>query len=170
MSSNPYIPYYVKQVGSGISHYQGVKFQHGKGFFGNLWKSALLPFLKYAGREGARASLGVAEDALAGKNMKQSAKTRFGATGKLIGADAIKRAHNLLDQEGSGRRRKRRKQTKVSPKNLLDKVIKRKVKRRTKSVAPKPRKGKAKPKRKTSRKVGKKPTKRKSKKTELFPF
>jgi hypothetical protein len=168
MSSNPYIPYYVKQVGSGISHYQGVKFQHGKGFFANLWKSALLPFLKTAGLETARASLGLAEDALAGKNMKQSAKARYGATGQLLASDAIKRAHGLLDQEGSGKKRRKTNAVKATK---ADKCIKKKPKRKKASVGPKSPKGKGnkpvKAVKKPRKKTGKK---KKGKTTDLFPF
>jgi len=45
MSSNPYINYYVNQAGSGIGGFQGVRFQRGQGWFGNLFKNAILPLL-----------------------------------------------------------------------------------------------------------------------------
>jgi hypothetical protein len=177
MANNPYIGYYVNQVGSGISHYQGVRYQKGHGFFGNIWRSAILPFLKFAGKETSRAALGVAEDALTGKNIMDSAVTRFTDTGKMIGSDAIKRARGLIDQEGSGRKRKKKespgsdpvvpkkakKAKKTKATKTAKKTIKKKAKRKTPSVASKTSKGKVK-------KGAKKSKKKKEPSILDFPF
>jgi hypothetical protein len=176
MSNNPYVAYYVNQVGSGISHYQGTKYQRGNGFFSNLWQKTLLPFFKTAGRETLRTSLGVAEDALSGKSVKESAKSRFKATGKELGTMALKHGQQMLDQDGAGK--KRRKKRPVVPKKDIKK--RRKVKK--KSFGPKASKdtvakyaqsiSKVSKKKNSKRKKTKKTKsdKKSSKSRNLFPF
>jgi hypothetical protein len=41
-----------RQFGSGLLPYAGVRYQKGNGFFGNLMKKAIFPFLRYAGMKG----------------------------------------------------------------------------------------------------------------------
>jgi len=108
MSSNPYINYYVNQAGSGIGGFQGVRFQGGQGFFGNVFKSAILPLLRYFGKQALTTGVDVAKDALSGENVLDSIKTRGKRTMKNIASDAAARATRYA-QTGTGRRgRKRR--------------------------------------------------------------
>ena len=123
MGSNPYVDYYANQAGSGIPGYQGARFQRGQGFFGNVFRSAILPLLKYLGKSAVSTGAQVATDALTGENVLQSLKTRGKAAAQNIASDASNRAMRFA-QTGTGRRRKRKKPKKVK---------KNKTKRKTKS-------------------------------------
>jgi len=105
MSSNPYINYYVNQAGSGIGGFQGVRFQRGQGWFGNLFKNAILPLLKYIGPKIIKTGASVATDAIAGENVLQSLKTHGKATAKDIAGDVGERAARFV-QTGSGKRKR----------------------------------------------------------------
>ena len=175
MANNPYVAYYVNQVGSGISHFQGVKYQRGHGFFSNLWQKALLPFLKTAGRETLKTSLGVAEDAIAGKDIKTAARNRFSATGRQLGSMALKQGQQLLDQDGAGRKRKKNKKARATS------AIKKKKSGKKKAFGPKTSKAVvakyahsisevAKPKKRKVTKKSKKASPTLKKTNKLFPF
>ncbi|XP_074596510.1 uncharacterized protein F54H12.2-like [Brevipalpus obovatus] len=49
--SNAYINYYLNQAGSGLSAFEGVRYQRGNGFFGRLLSGAILPALRFLGRK-----------------------------------------------------------------------------------------------------------------------
>ena len=49
--SNSYINYYLDQAGSGLSTFERVRYQRGNGFFGRLLSGAILPALRFLGRE-----------------------------------------------------------------------------------------------------------------------
>src|SRR5260370_36504185 len=128
MSSNPYINYYVNQAGSGIGGFQGARFQRGQGWFGNLFKNAILPLLKYIGPKIIKTGASVATDAIAGENVLQSLKTHGKSTAKDIAGDVGERAARFV-QTGKGKRRrsvriarfaKRRRIT--SPKRLVEEL------------------------------------------------
>ena len=107
MQGNPYITYYSNQAGSGISGFQGVRFQRGAGFFGNVFKSAILPLLKYFGRQALSTGTEIATDALDGENVLESMKKRGKQAAKNIAMDASDRAQRFV-QTGKGRKRRRR--------------------------------------------------------------
>lgn len=122
--------YYLNQVGSGIQGFQGHRYQRGAGFWGNLWSKVGFPVLKFLGREAAAGGLGLAADALEGKNMKQSAISQL----KSGGRNTVGYLQKMLDQTGSGRRKKRRQKKRIGKPR---KTIKRKRRRTKKSFNPK---------------------------------
>ena len=75
--------------------YVGTRFQRGHGLgsiFGGLFKAAV-PLLKKGaktlGREALKTGLNIAEDMVAGKNLKQAAKSRLKSTGQNLLQKAI---------------------------------------------------------------------------------
>jgi len=75
--------------------YVGTRFQRGHGLesiFGGLFKAAV-PLLKKGaktlGREALKTGLNIAEDVVAGKNLKQAAKSRLKSTGQSLLQKAI---------------------------------------------------------------------------------
>lgn len=135
MSSNPYTTYYVNQAGSGIPGFQGVRFQKGAGFFGNIFQNAILPLLKYFGKKALNTGVDVASDTLGGEKFIDSLKTRANATARNIASDVSDRAMKFA-QTGKGKRRKRRNKNKPT-KKIIKKTAKRrrrKTKRTKKSI------------------------------------
>ena len=106
MYSNPYTNYYVNQAGSGIGGFQGVRFQRGQGFFGNIFKSAIMPLLKYLGPKLLKTGASVASDAISGENVLQSLKTHGKSAARDIASDVGERAVRFA-QTGRGRKRRR---------------------------------------------------------------
>ena len=88
MSSNPYLNYYAKQAGTGITGFQGARFQRGHGFFGNVFKNAVMPLLKYLGPQAVALGADVATDAISGENVLDSLKSRGKTTARRIESDA----------------------------------------------------------------------------------
>jgi len=125
MSSNPYINYYVNQAGSGIGGFQGARFQRGQGFFGNVFKSAILPLLKYIGPKLLSTGVSAATDAIGGENFLDSLKTRGKTTARNIASDAGERAMRFA-QTGRGRKRRRA----VSKNKTIKPAVKRRRKQK----------------------------------------
>ena len=95
-SSKHYEDYYVGQVGRGHPVFTGPRYQRGYGLggiLGGLFRSAM-PLLKQGaktlGREAIRAGVGIAQDALEGKNVKASAKNRLRHAGRNLANSAIR--------------------------------------------------------------------------------
>src|SRR5258706_16411043 len=105
MTSNPYTNYYINQAGTGISGYDGIRFQRGNGFFGTIFKNAILPILKFLGKKVAATGVQVASDALSGENVMSSIKTRGKQTLQDIAETAGERALRFA-QTGKGRGKK----------------------------------------------------------------
>lgn len=103
---NPYNEYYMNQAGSGLTGFSGTRYQRGHGFFGKLFSGALLPALKFLGRQALNTGVNVGQDFLEGKNFKQSMKERAIESGKVSANAAINRAKKFA-QTGKGRKRKR---------------------------------------------------------------
>jgi hypothetical protein len=117
-----YHDYYLHQAGRGYTVYVGTRYQRGHELgiiFGGLFKAAV-PLLKKGaktlGREALKTGLNIAEDVVAGKNLKQATKSRLKSTGQNLlqkaiigvgspGERSIKRA--------AKRKRPRRRQTKL---------------------------------------------------------
>ena len=108
---NPYLEYYSNQAGSGITGFEGYKYQRGHGFFGNLFKTILLPLGKYLGKKALSTGVAIGGDIVNGENFRNSAKKRLLNTGELIISDSLDKMKKINSQEGNGRK-KRRKQTK----------------------------------------------------------
>ena len=86
-SKRYYKKYYEQQVGGNMDVFQGSTVQKGRGI-GKFLKAALkatAPLLKTGaktvGKELMSTGVGLAKDAIAGKNMKQAAEERFKAAG-----------------------------------------------------------------------------------------
>ena len=86
-SKKYYKRYYEQQVGGNIDVFQGSTVQRGRGI-GKFLKAALkatAPLLKSGantvGKELMSTGVGLAKDALAGKDMKRAAEDRFKAAG-----------------------------------------------------------------------------------------
>lgn len=105
--SNPYLQYYVNQVGSGIQGFSGTKYQRGYGFFSKLFQSAILPALKYLGRTALSTGSNILGDVAEGRNFKESIKSRGLAASKQVAVDAFDRGKRFA-QTGQGRRRETR--------------------------------------------------------------
>ena len=110
--SNPYIQYYADQAGSGISAFQGVRYQRGHGFFGRLF-SGLGNFVKGLApglfRKTLPTAIGFANDIIEGENVGKSAKKRLFEAGKVAANETLDHIKSKI-QGGSGipRRKKRR--------------------------------------------------------------
>ena len=142
-SSRFYDDYYVNQAGSGLSVYHGGRMQTGHGLgniLGGLFKRAL-PLIKQGvstvGKEIFHVGTDILGDALSGKNIKTSAKTRLKAAGKNLGKRAVTEAKARLSgkkqQGGGGNRRNttRKGQRKIKrPQTTRRNGIKRKTTRR----------------------------------------
>jgi hypothetical protein len=127
--TNPFAEYYTQQAGSGLTGFEGVRYQKGHGFFGRLLSKAIYPLLRFLGKQAFNTGINVASDVIEKKkNWRQSAKERMKETGKNVAKAGLDRAR-LFQQTGEGRRKKRGRKKKS---NHLFKAIKRKPKRRIK--------------------------------------
>ena len=101
------VHYYTQQVGTGITGFQGVKYQRGHGFFGRLLSKAVFPVLRFLGKHALSTGANIASDVILDKkNWKDSAKERLEETGIDIAKTGIDRAKKYV-HEGKGRKRKR---------------------------------------------------------------
>ena len=114
-SGNPYLNYYVNQAGNGISGFEGIRYQRGGGFFGNILKSAALPLLKYLGKQVFSTGIDVAKGVMDGEPIKEAFKSRAKTKLRDVAGDAIKRAE-VFRQTGRGRRKIRRRGSKKNRK------------------------------------------------------
>ena len=101
-------------VGGGLPVYSGSRRQRGGSVLGAL-KRFFMPIFGKLVKRGAVSALdlakGVAVDAFTGKNIKESLKTRGINQAKRFGIDTL---HDVANQLGSGRRRKRARTNKVA--------------------------------------------------------
>jgi hypothetical protein len=111
MGSNPFIHYYIQQSGGQFSPvvFQGYKYQRGRGFgsfFSSLFRR-ISPFLKTVGADIGKTLLNTGshliDDAVIGRNFKESARDRFSSAGKDILNQSI---NTIKSQVGLGRKRK----------------------------------------------------------------
>src|SRR5277367_3376805 len=134
---NPYALYYVNQVGSGLPGFQGIRYQRGHGFFGRLF-SSVVPFLKQVlpalGKRALPSVAGLAQDIIAGENVKKSALSRL----KEAGANVADEGFDILKSKisGSGRGRVSRKRRRAKSKTKTKSKRKGYKKRRRKNKVP----------------------------------
>jgi hypothetical protein len=129
---NPFIEYYKDQAGSGITGFQGVRYQRGHGFFGRLLSKAIYPLLRFLGKQAFSTGVDIASDVIEKKKpWKQSARDRFKETGQQVAQAGLDRAR-LFQQTGKGRKRRRRsrKAKTFTPKPIKRGRVKRKSKKR----------------------------------------
>ena len=136
--ANPYVEYYTNQAGTGLTGFQGYRYQRGHGFFGNLYSSIIKPLAKYFGKKALSTGVQMGKDILSGQNFKESAKKRLIDLGEEAGYDGIKRAKQYF-QTGKGRKRRRKNRKRSSIKTLLMANRRRKSKRKPKSKRSKKR-------------------------------
>jgi hypothetical protein len=138
MVSNPYINYYSNQAGKGISGFEGVRWQRGRGFFGTVFKSAIMPMLHYLGKHIMEAGTGIYNDVASGQNILESGKTRFKRTAQTMAGEAAERL-GKFSQTGQGKRKRRRVRRKtkqllpLAKQTFKRKVGKKSIKKKTSS-------------------------------------
>src|ERR1700712_1748936 len=104
--SNPYLAYYKQQAGTGLTGFQGYRYQRGHGFFGRLISKAVFPLLKFLGQRAVSTGADIATDVLVNKrDFKQAAKERLKNEGKELASAGVQRAKKFV-LEGKGRKRK----------------------------------------------------------------
>ena len=103
---NPYVQYYTDQVGTGISTYAGLRYQKGHGFFGKIFKTGVMPIMRYLGDKVISTVADIGKDVISGAKWPSSAKKRVFDSGDNI-AEALVRARALICQEGSGAKRRK---------------------------------------------------------------
>lgn len=105
--------YYVKQAGSGIGGFSGLRYQKGDGFFGRMVSGAILPLIKkvlpFLGSTALSTGMNIMSDISSGQKFKESAGKRFRETAADIEDKAMAKVKSLT---GSGRRRRRTKRIK----------------------------------------------------------
>lgn len=104
-----YDKYYCTQAGSGISGFQGIRYQKGTGIFGNFLRTIGLPILKYLGRQALETGVDIGQDIISGSKVKDAAKSNLRKRASKVLVDANDRAQALLSGSGMKRRRITRK-------------------------------------------------------------
>lgn len=119
---SPYIDYYVSQArgkmqtGGSLPSFAGTRFQKGHGL-ANIFKrmrAAIPSFFKTVGRHFLRSALGVGDDLLAGRDIRQSAPSRFmegvrnaaSDVGPTVIEGIKSSAKELFSQSGRGKRKR----------------------------------------------------------------
>lgn len=97
--------YYLKQAGDGLplQVFSGVRYQRGYGFFGRIFKTHVLPILKYLGSQALDTGKAIFND------IKTSATNRVLDKVQEVASEVIKRKRKLSvsDQVGEGIKRPR---------------------------------------------------------------
>ena len=128
--NNPFIDYYTNQAGSGLTHFQGYRYQRGNGFFGSLFQNILKPLGLYLGKAALSTGVNIGKDILNGAAVTDS----FKKNGKLAVSSILKDGSEKIRQKGSGRKRRKVTRKTKAKKPRLNKNIKRRPKKK-KSVA-----------------------------------
>lgn len=120
-----YVDHYTRQVGRGYPVFRGAPTQKGFGLgniLGGLFRTAM-PLLKQGaktlGRQALRTGLGIAQDALEGKNIKSAAQSRLKQTGRHMARRAIQNIDSRLTpkaRRGIKRKRNQKRATSTSRK------------------------------------------------------
>ena len=118
--NNPYIEYYTNQAGSGLAGFEGYRYQRGHGFFSSIFQNILKPLGRYLGRTALSTGVNIGNDYLKGENIKDSLNKNVKLTSKNMLGDAITRAQKFA-QTGSGKSRRRRKETVIKNKKKVSK-------------------------------------------------
>jgi len=98
--------YYMNQAGSGLSGFEGVRYQRGRGFFGRLLSGAVYPLLKFLGKNFLSTGVNVASDLLESddfsmNNLKTTAKKNIKTQAEKMYETALKK----IKEEGKRRRK-----------------------------------------------------------------
>ena len=103
------------QRGGAMRGFAGPEYQMGgKWAFGQfLWRHAK-PLLSFLGKRALKTGVGVGQDVLEGRNLKESAKERLSEVGQEVAQVALDKVKKKL-QIGKGRRRIKRKKSSCGP-------------------------------------------------------
>ena len=124
--NNPFVDYYTNQAGSGLTSFQGYRYQRGHGFFGSLFQNILKPLGLYLGKQALSTGVNIGKDVLGGENLKNSLKKNAKQAVSTILKDGSERL-----QRGSGNRKCKSVKPKKKVKRKNKPVIKRKIKKKT---------------------------------------
>ena len=110
MYDNPYLQFYRLQAGGNLAHFEGVKFQRGRGWFKKLG-ARIMPAIKYLGKNALAAASTFMNDIAAGQDVKTALKRTALNAGGNVAEDISRKVRKLASnvQTGSGVPRKRRK-------------------------------------------------------------
>ena len=129
---NPYIDYYMKQAGSGITGYAGTRYHVGNGFFGKILKN-LKPALKYIGRQGWDALKTIGSDVMSGTSLSEAGRRSLLKTAQNVVSDASTKLDEFKKrtQRGSGVKKRKVKKAvkKLKKKTTTKKAAKKAVKK-----------------------------------------
>lgn len=126
--SDPLVNYFENQAGSGISGFQGVRFQKGHNIFGRAFKF-IFPVLKYLGKQFLNTGINVASDVLEhDKPIKESIKTRAKQGIKDTAMDGLEMLRQVQKGKGTNRKKASKSTTKKAVKRK--KVVKTKRKKK----------------------------------------
>jgi hypothetical protein len=127
--------YYVSQLGSGLSPYEGMFIQRGHGLFGNFMRGKVMPLLKrvlpYIGRTAMDAGVTFARNISEGNDLRTSAKNVFKKKAFDLAGDAFQLVKR---KTGSGMKRRKSKKLKRNCVRRKKKTIKAKPKRQRRTV------------------------------------
>ena len=127
--------YYRNQAGTGLTSFEGVRYQKGHGFFGRIIKGSVFPLLKqlwpYLGAKALDTGSNILADVYNRKGLKESISANLKRTAGDIAEDALVK---VKEMKGKGLRKgvKRRRVTTVVKKRSIRRKA-RKVKKATKS-------------------------------------
>jgi hypothetical protein len=114
-SKEHYYNYYANQVGNGFGVFQGTPIHTGNGI-GSLLRGlakSTLPLLKaggkLVGKQLLSTGLGIAEDVVRGKNIREAAKDNFREGGKALLNDLVSKASGRDGATGERPAKRRRK-------------------------------------------------------------
>ena len=140
---NPYIEYYMKQAGSGITGYAGTKYHNGSGFFGKILKN-LKPALKYIGRQGWDVLKTIGSDVMSGTSLSEAGRRSLLKTAANVVSDANTKLNEFKKrtQSGSGVRKRKAKKPVKKPKKKTTKKVAKKAVKKVYKAAKKPAKKK----------------------------
>ena len=127
--SNPYLQFYKLQAGGNLAHFEGVRYQRGRGWFSKLG-GKVMPALKYLGKNALAAATSFLGDVASGRDVKTALKRTALDAGSRVADDISAKIKKV--QTGSGARKTRsRKATLLykDPPLKLRKQKPRKVKR-----------------------------------------
>ena len=119
--------YYISQVGTGLTPFEGMRYQRGHGLFSNFVRGRILPMLKrvlpYIGRTALDAGVNFAKNVSEGNDLKTSAKNVMKKKAFDLAEDAF-----LMVKKKTGNGYKRRgdslKTIKANPKRRKTKSVK----------------------------------------------
>lgn len=144
-----YSRYYQDQAGGALQGYEGVRRMRGHGFWSRLLQKAVVPLLKFGGKQLLHAGGDVAKEIEAGTPIKAALKKAAVSRGKATGMAAFSTLKSFGKDEiarrqaGAGRRRVKRvkrraakatRRTRARAAPVRRRVHKRKSKKRTKKA------------------------------------